>query len=59
MQISEQQESKEDKTEENLDVENDAGTSHDGTLGNRSQVVWKARGSDSVTLLRLKQIKLK
>lgn len=32
MQISEQQESKEDETEENLDVENDAGPSHDQAL---------------------------
>lgn len=59
-QISEQQESKEDEPEENLDVENDAEPSHDEALhALETALKWfeKQTESDTVSLLQLKRIR--
>lgn len=60
MQISEQQESKEDEPEENLDVENDAEPSHDEAFhALETALKWfeKQTESDTVSLLQLKRIR--
>ncbi|KAL4714699.1 hypothetical protein ACJJTC_005189 [Scirpophaga incertulas] len=58
--INEQQETQEDETEENLDVENDAGPSHDEALhALEIALKWfeKQTESDTVSLLQLKRIR--
>lgn len=60
LQINEQQEMQEDETEENLDVENDAGLSHDEALyALETALKWfeKQTESDTVSLLQLKRIR--
>lgn len=60
LQINEQQEMQEDETEENLDVENDAGPSHDEALyALETALKWfeKQTESDTVSLLQLKRIR--
>ncbi|KAL3275228.1 hypothetical protein HHI36_019997 [Cryptolaemus montrouzieri] len=60
LQINEQQEMQEDETEENVDVENDTGISHDvafHTLETALKWFEKQTESDSVSLLQLKLIR--
>lgn len=60
LQRNEQQEMQEDETEENLDVENDAGPSHDEALhALETALKWfeKQTESDTVSLLQLKRIR--
>ncbi|CAG4961377.1 unnamed protein product [Parnassius apollo] len=60
LQINEQQEMQEDETEENIDKENDAGTSHDEALqALKTALKWfeKQTESDTVSLLQLKRIR--
>ncbi|CAG4987941.1 unnamed protein product [Parnassius apollo] len=60
LQINEQQEMQEDQTEENIDMENDAGPSHDEALqALETALKWfqKQTESDTVSLLQLKRIR--